>query len=343
MEIFFLDTTPLMREYEEAPWRGNRGACTRGAQGRGSIRTVARQQADGRQQPGGSTMLRLFAAPPMHAPPCSAVFAAGGLLEQSWEGQLRELEAQLARSQAGWKLVVGHHPIRWVPAAGCWWVLVGTVRYLVLLMLGTVFAPVCQVRAQHPLPHSPEPQHKSMRIPCFYQPPTHLLNNSPITHSSTRPPLPQDQPPRVARVPGDGAAPGAAAGAVRSAGTGAPVPLPPGAASARPLPALPVVCCCICRQEGGASGPSDLGAAACVSPGCITLNLAAPCTVSHGRHCTARLATCTAGLFQRPRSQPAAPAQALGGLSPDLLRGGQPGGARVQGAQALALPVRRQR
>jgi tartrate-resistant acid phosphatase type 5 len=36
----------------------------------------------------------------------------GGLLEQSPEGQLRELEVRLARSSAPWKLVVGHHPIR---------------------------------------------------------------------------------------------------------------------------------------------------------------------------------------------------------------------------------------
>jgi len=36
----------------------------------------------------------------------------GGLLEQSWEGQLRELEGHLMRSTAAWKFVVGHHPPR---------------------------------------------------------------------------------------------------------------------------------------------------------------------------------------------------------------------------------------
>lgn len=36
----------------------------------------------------------------------------GGLLEQSWEGQLRELEGRLLRSTATWKLIVGHHPPR---------------------------------------------------------------------------------------------------------------------------------------------------------------------------------------------------------------------------------------
>ncbi|KAL4420396.1 hypothetical protein ABPG75_010052 [Micractinium tetrahymenae] len=60
VDMFFIDTTPLMHEYEKAPWRHNRG----------------------------------------------------GLAQQSWEGQLRELEAQLARSAAPWKLAVGHHPIR---------------------------------------------------------------------------------------------------------------------------------------------------------------------------------------------------------------------------------------
>lgn len=39
-------------------------------------------------------------------PPC----ITGGLLEQSWEAQLRELEGQLAASSAPWKLAIGHHP-----------------------------------------------------------------------------------------------------------------------------------------------------------------------------------------------------------------------------------------
>lgn len=36
----------------------------------------------------------------------------GGLLQQSWEANLAELEASLASSRAGWKIVVGHHPVR---------------------------------------------------------------------------------------------------------------------------------------------------------------------------------------------------------------------------------------
>lgn len=37
--------------------------------------------------------------------------AAGGLLSQSWAAQLAELETSLAKSDADWKIVVGHHPV----------------------------------------------------------------------------------------------------------------------------------------------------------------------------------------------------------------------------------------
>ena len=36
----------------------------------------------------------------------------GGILEQSWELQLKEVEARLASSSAVWKIMVGHHPPR---------------------------------------------------------------------------------------------------------------------------------------------------------------------------------------------------------------------------------------
>ena len=36
---------------------------------------------------------------------------AGGILSESWQAQLLELEARLAASRAAWKIVVGHHPI----------------------------------------------------------------------------------------------------------------------------------------------------------------------------------------------------------------------------------------
>lgn len=52
-------------------------------------------------------------------------------MEQSPEGGLRELEARLARSRAAWKLVVGHHPIRWAGRwAGSWPGGFGTGTYL---------------------------------------------------------------------------------------------------------------------------------------------------------------------------------------------------------------------
>lgn len=37
---------------------------------------------------------------------------AGGILQQSWQENLLELETNLARSSAQWKLVIGHHPVR---------------------------------------------------------------------------------------------------------------------------------------------------------------------------------------------------------------------------------------
>ena len=38
---------------------------------------------------------------------------AGGIKDQSWDENLRELTAKLAASQAKWKVVVGHHPVRY--------------------------------------------------------------------------------------------------------------------------------------------------------------------------------------------------------------------------------------
>lgn len=32
-------------------------------------------------------------------------------MEQSWQANLLELESNLARSQAEWKIVIGHHPV----------------------------------------------------------------------------------------------------------------------------------------------------------------------------------------------------------------------------------------
>lgn len=37
---------------------------------------------------------------------------AGGVLSQSWESHLKELETRLARSSARWKILIAHHPVR---------------------------------------------------------------------------------------------------------------------------------------------------------------------------------------------------------------------------------------
>jgi len=60
LDIFFIDTTPIVDDYLKYKWAENKG----------------------------------------------------GIISQSWQDQLAELGTRLARSSAGWKLVVGHHPIR---------------------------------------------------------------------------------------------------------------------------------------------------------------------------------------------------------------------------------------
>eukprot|EP00884_Botryococcus_braunii_P006087 jgi/Botrbrau1/1547/Bobra.0107s0035.1 len=51
---------------------------------------------------------------PFHSAYQSEAWASfpGGLSEQSWRAQVAEVGAQLVRSKASWKVVVGHHPIR---------------------------------------------------------------------------------------------------------------------------------------------------------------------------------------------------------------------------------------
>ena len=39
-------------------------------------------------------------------------YCVGGILEQSWQANMKELEVRLARSKAKWKIVIGHHPIK---------------------------------------------------------------------------------------------------------------------------------------------------------------------------------------------------------------------------------------
>ncbi len=39
------------------------------------------------------------------------MIAEGGISQQSWQSELKELEANLALSTAPWKIVIGHHPV----------------------------------------------------------------------------------------------------------------------------------------------------------------------------------------------------------------------------------------
>lgn len=78
-ELFFMDTSPFVLKYQQRPWARFHGV-----------------------------------QPPPHFQPAKPICAAvtGGVLSQSWESQLRELETRLARSQAVWKVLVAHHPVR---------------------------------------------------------------------------------------------------------------------------------------------------------------------------------------------------------------------------------------
>jgi hypothetical protein len=42
---------------------------------------------------------------------CVVRRCTGGINQQSWQSELKELEANLALSTAPWKIVIGHHPV----------------------------------------------------------------------------------------------------------------------------------------------------------------------------------------------------------------------------------------
>ena len=54
---------------------------------------------------------KLYMASPAYSAACRPI--AGGIKEQSWDENLRELTAKLGASRAKWKVVVGHHPVRY--------------------------------------------------------------------------------------------------------------------------------------------------------------------------------------------------------------------------------------
>ncbi|KAK9804896.1 hypothetical protein WJX72_010639 [[Myrmecia] bisecta] len=63
---------------------------------------------------GGKADLFFFDTPPFVTKYRAKAWAnvPGGLVEQSWEANLANLTAQLKASQADWKIVIGHHPVR---------------------------------------------------------------------------------------------------------------------------------------------------------------------------------------------------------------------------------------
>ena len=116
VELFSIDTTPLLLEYRGVPWNKNRGGWV-GSQGSNAVPAWHVRQAllvcsaEAWAVPDHPAHLPCTPLHTLHPCMCRPP-AAGGLLEQSWEGQLAELEGALAASTAAWKLVVGHHPIR---------------------------------------------------------------------------------------------------------------------------------------------------------------------------------------------------------------------------------------
>ena len=101
VELFFIDTSPFVQEYQTAVWSVNEGKL---------------HQAHLQGYP----MLC-----PLHCSCWTAAFNSalkgirmcfsyyvGGILEQSWQANMKELEVKLARSKAKWKIVIGHHPIK---------------------------------------------------------------------------------------------------------------------------------------------------------------------------------------------------------------------------------------
>jgi hypothetical protein len=96
VEFFFIDTSPLVHEYHDAVWADNKGQ---------PHRCYDFAPASCASLHGLQDILPWQSRP-------SSDDNAGGILEQSPEAQLKELEGRLARSRAEWKVVVGHHPIR---------------------------------------------------------------------------------------------------------------------------------------------------------------------------------------------------------------------------------------
>jgi hypothetical protein len=101
VELFFIDTSPFVQEYQTAVWSVNEGKLHQAhLQGypmlcplRYSGWTAAFNSA--------SKSIRIHFS-----------YCVGGILEQSWEANMKELEVRLARSKAKWKIVIGHHPIK---------------------------------------------------------------------------------------------------------------------------------------------------------------------------------------------------------------------------------------
>lgn len=119
------DTTPFVQYYYERDWAGNPGAklilqsadaspckCRATQSAWCFLMLCAHAATAGASRRCLRRLCDTTEVPPCNVSTVSPPAMTGGIREQSWMASLAELEAALAESAAGWKLVVGHHPVR---------------------------------------------------------------------------------------------------------------------------------------------------------------------------------------------------------------------------------------
>ena len=85
VELFFIDTSTFVEDYQTAVWSVNEGRFMLPA---------------------------IWVVVVLNSKLRKHLLRAGGILQQSWAANMKELEVRLARSKAKWKIVIGHHPIK---------------------------------------------------------------------------------------------------------------------------------------------------------------------------------------------------------------------------------------
>lgn len=97
VELFFIDTSPFVEDYQTAVWSVNEGRFMLPEQGCLTCRLL---------------FTAIWVGVVLNSKLRKHLLRAGGILQQSWAANMKELEVRLARSKAKWKIVIGHHPIK---------------------------------------------------------------------------------------------------------------------------------------------------------------------------------------------------------------------------------------